>query len=211
MKSTKIFIAFFIGCFLVVASLLAATSSPAKENPGSLPVLISLEHVSKDLHLTSLQKSVISGLRSDYRTAALKITQAKYATSSEIAQAQVALDNLGEAYNHRATAALNTAQRRRLREIERQILGATLLTAPSEQKLLALNEQQKNKIIKLDDDAKKKASAINLRADQGKLNYHQQVMALHKNRQEHATAMIKVLTPDQLKAWNASQGKKLVF
>ena len=203
-------------CLAAVARLSAASTccsshAAAKENLGSLPVLISLEHISNDLHLTSLQKSVVAGLRSDYRTAALKITQTKYATSSEIAQAQVSLENLTASYNHRVVTILNAAQRRRLREIERQVLGGTLLTSPSEQKLLGLSDTQKSKIAVIQKDAQAKAAAINLRAGQGKLSYHEQVMALHKNREQHATSMLKVLTPTQLKTWKAAQGAKLTF
>lgn len=201
-------------CVVVIAPLSvmkASSSISAKESPGSLPVLVSLERVSNDLHLTSLQKSVVTGLRSDYRAAVVKIMQKKYETLSELAQAEVALDNLKASYNHRVIAILNIAQRHRLREIERQFLGGTLLTSPSEQKFLGLNEQQKNKISTIQKDAEKKSAAINFRADQGKLNYHQQVMALHKNRQEHASKMLKILTPTQMKVWNASQGARLTF
>ncbi|MFI0347145.1 MAG: hypothetical protein ACH346_00005 [Chthoniobacterales bacterium] len=201
--------------FLAIVAPLSATSTscsphpPAKENPGSLPVLASLERISSDLHLTSLQRSVVAGLRSDYRAAALKITQVKYKTSSEVAQAQVDLDNLSTTFNHRVLAILNATQCRRLREIERQMLGGTLLTSPSEQEFLGLSDQQKNQIAVIQKDAQAKAATINFCADQGKLNYHQQVMALHKNRQKHAKKMLEVLTPEQMKIWNAAQGVKI--
>ena len=182
-----------------------------KENPGSLPVLLSLEHIGKDLHLTSLQRSVIAGLRNDYRSAAMKITEACRAGSSGSVQLQLKLDHLDASFNERVKALLNHHQRRRLREIERQVLGGTLLTAPSEQQFLNLTEAQKEKIALLAKDANKKASIINLHAGQGKLNYHRQIMALRKNRLHYASAMLKVLTPSQLEIWRSAQGAKLVF
>ncbi|MFZ4115753.1 MAG: hypothetical protein ACOYK6_03395 [Chthoniobacterales bacterium] len=189
----------------------AATTVLNKDNPGSLPILVSLEHVSKDLHLTSLQRSVIAGLRSDYRTAAIKITEAGRVASSDTAQLQLRLDHLSATYNERVLNLLNPHQRRRLREIERQILGGTLLTSPSEQQFLGLTEQQKKKIALLAQDDRNKAAAINLKANQGKLNYHRQVIALRKNRLQHANAMLKVLTPEQLATWKKAQGARVVF
>lgn len=182
-----------------------------KENSGSLPVLLSLEHIGKDLHLTSLQRSVIGGLRNDYRSIAMKITEAGRAGSSSSVQLQIKLDHLDASFNERVKALLNHHQRLRLREIERQVLGGTLLTAPSEQQFLNLTEAQKEKIALLAKDANNKASIINLHAWQGKLNYHHQIMALRKNRLHYASAMLKVLTPSQLETWRSAQGAKLVF
>ena len=201
--------------YLTVATSVRAdsitTHEAKKENPGSLPLLVSLEHVEKDLHLTSLQRSIIGGLHNDYRAAAMKITEAGWKASSDTARLQVELDHLGAIYNERIMALLNSRQRRRLREIERQVLGGTLLTAPSEQQLLGMSEQQKKKITALAHDANKKAAIINLKANQGKLNYHRQIIALRKNRLQHAAAMLKVLTPSQLEMWKKEQGATLVF
>lgn len=213
-RTTAVFIAGFVALSLPQGAFATSTTSAApvpstKENPGSLPILISLERVSKDLHLTSLQKSIVSGLRNDYRAAARRITQAGRNSSSALAQAQVNLDDLSVNYNNRALAVLNAAQKGRLRQVERQLLGGTLLTSPSEQKYLGLTDQQKKKITQIAQDSHKAALAINLQADQGKLSYHQHVMALRKNRQQHAAMMMKVLTPAQFKTWNEAKGTKL--
>ena len=195
----------------------AATSAPkqavmpVRENPGSLPILISLDHVSKDLRLTSLQKSVIAGLRSDYRAAAIKLMKMHHDTPAELAQAQKKLEQLSVSYNQRTMDVLTPVQRHRLREIERQVLGGVLLVAPSEQKLLGLSEEQKQKIEKIHQDSYKKAMDIDLRADQAKISYHQQILALRKNRKQHGEKMLKVLTPEQRKLWDVSQGQKLIF
>ena len=185
------------------------TVSMARENPGALPVLASLDHVANDLHLTSLQRSVIAGLRSDYRAAALKLTQIHYQTAAEVAKAQKELDTLAVSFNHRVIAALNTLQQHRLREIERQKLGGSMLVSPSEQKMLGLTDVQKQEIETIHQDSYKHAMAINLRANQGKLDQHQHVVELRKNRKKHAAAMLKVLTPAQLKIWNDAQGVKV--
>lgn len=182
-----------------------------KENPGSLPVLVSLEHVSKSLHLTSLQRSIIAGLRNDDRAAAIHIMDARRAGSSDLAELQIKLDHLEVSYNERLLALLNIDQRHRLREIERQVLGGTLLTAPSEQQFLGLTKQQKEKIARLAQDANKQATIINLHAAQGKLNYHRQIIALRKSRRRYAVAMVNVLTSTQLATWKGAQGEKLVF
>lgn len=199
-----------------LASYGAASASkqavaPVRENPGSLPILISLDHVSQDLHLTSLQKSVITGLRSDYRAAAMKLMKAPHQTSTQIAEAQKKLEQLSVVYNQRAMDVLTPVQRHRLREVERQILGGTLLVAPSEQKLLGLNEEQKQKIEKIHQDAYQRAMDIDLRADQGKMSYHQQILALRNNRKRHGEKMVRVLTPAQRKKWEEQKGKKLAF
>lgn len=197
---------------VVAATNSSSTAAPAtKENPGSLPILISLDHVGKELHLKSLQRSVIAGLRNDYRAAAMKITEAERESSSDTAQLQMQLDHLTTTYNERVLALLNPHQRQRLREIERQVLGGTILTTPSEQQFLGLTEEQKKKIALLAEDDHKKAASINLKAKQGKLNYHRQIMALRKNRLKHANAMLKVLTPAQFVTWKKAQGTKVVF
>ena len=216
MKLTHRFFAGLLTACALLSSLSAADSTtvpvaPSKENPGSLPILISLEHVGHDLHLTSLQKSVVAGLRNDYRAAAMKITQAGRAASSDTVQLQMKLDHLATTFNERALAVLNPPQRLRLREIERQILGGTLLTSPSEQKFLEMTNAQKKKIAAIHQDSMKQASVINREATEGKLNYHQQIMALRKIRKQHAVAMLKVLTPAQLQTWKSAQGAKLVF
>ncbi len=200
--------------FLPAHAETAPSSQPAmlaRENPGSLPILISLDHVSKDLQLTSLQKSIIAGLRSDYRAAAIKLMKTPHQNPAQLAEAQKKLEQLSISYNHRAIDVLKPIQRRRLREIERQILGGTLLIAPSEQKLLGLSDTQKQKIEAIHQDAYQKAMDIDLRADQGKMNYHQQILALRKNRKQHGAKMLKVLTREQLKVWQEQQGEKLVF
>ena len=216
MKSltSRLVIAFFL---LPLGASYAATSAPKqaampiRENPGSLPILISLDHVSKDLHLTSLQKSVIAGLRSDYRAAAMKLMKMHHQTPAELAQAQKKLEQLSVSYNQRAMDVLTPVQRHRLREVERQVLGGALLVAPSEQKLLGLSDEQKQKIEKIHQDSYSKAMNIDLRADQGKMSYHQQILALRKNRKKHGEKMLKVLTPAQRKDWEQSQGNKLIF
>lgn len=206
-----------VSLFSLLQETLTATTpstlgtTEGRDNPGSLPILIGLDHVGKDLHLTSLQKTIIGGLRSDYRAAALKITQAEHVTSSETAILQLKLDRLAEDYNDRATAVLNRSQRHRLRQIERQILGGTLLTSPSEQQFLGLSDLQKKKIAQLQEQAERHASSIHQQANRGVLNYHQQIMALRKNRERYATAMLEVLSKEQLQKWNAAQGPKLVF
>lgn len=202
---------------LTVGISYAATSAPkqavmpVRENPGSLPILISLDHVSKDLKLTSLQKSVIAGLRSDYRAAAMKLMKMHHQTPAELAQAQKKLEQLSVLYNQRALDVLTPPQRRRLRQIERQVLGGALLVAPSEQKLLGLSDEQQQKIEKIHQDSYKKAMEIDLRADQGKMSYHQQILALRKNRKQHGAKMLKVLTREQRKMWEQLQGERLVF
>jgi len=200
-----------LGASYAVTSAPKQAVMPVRENPGSLPILISLDHVSKDLHLTSLQKSVIAGLRSDYRAAAMKLMKMHHQTPAELAQAQKKLEQLSVSYNQRAIDVLTPVQRHRLREIERQVLGGALLVAPSEQKLLGLNEEQKQKIEKIHQDSYQKAMDIDLRADQGKMTYHQQILALRKNRKQHGAKMLKVLTPEQWKMWEQSQGVKLIF
>ncbi|MBM3857299.1 MAG: hypothetical protein FJ390_04970 [Verrucomicrobia bacterium] len=186
-------------------------SAPVRENPGSLPILISLDHVSKDLQLTSLQKSVIAGLRSDYRAAAMKLMKTPHQTPEQLAAAQKKLEQLSVDYNQRAIDVLTPVQRRRLRQIERQVLGGTLLIAPSEQKLLGLSQEQQQKIEKIHQDSYQKAMSIDLYADQGKMSYHQQILALRKNRKNHGAKMLKVLTREQRKLWETQQGKKLLF
>ena len=211
--SQRILIVFSVLLLLVSQGAFAATAPvpSVKEDPGSLPILISLERVGKDLHLTSLQKSIVTGLRNDYKAAARRITKAVRNTKTDMAQAQVNLDTLSVNYNNRALAVLNGVQKGRLRQVERQLLGGTLLTSPSEQKFLKLSDSQKKKIEKISLKSHQAALAINAQADQGKFSYNQHIAALRKNRQRHAEAMLKVLTPAQLKTWNESKGSKLVF
>ncbi len=181
-----------------------------RDHPGSLPLLVSLENVSRDLHLTSLQRSILASLRSDYHAAAMKIIEEEKKASSHALLFQHQLDQLSATYNERLLNLLNPKQRRRLREIERQVLGGTILVSPQEQQLLGLSQSQLQKIETLAQDDRHVAVIITTKSQEGKLTYHDQVMALRKNRLQHAKAMEKILTKEQRIIWKRAQGERLL-
>ncbi len=204
MKRTPIIL---LTALLFAAPLLAAKSSP--DSPASVPVLLGLDPVRQDLHLSSLQCALLDSLRSEYKSRARQITAIGMADQDAALRANWDLKDLRKQYNRRAVEVLSSSQQDRLRQIERQMLGGTLLTSVSEQKLLGLAPWQQQSLSVIEKNDQAGAAAITARFNDGKISNFSKDIQLRRLQQNTSKKMLAVLTPQQKKQWEILSGQKL--
>ncbi|HRJ73024.1 MAG TPA: hypothetical protein PLS03_12440 [Terrimicrobiaceae bacterium] len=196
--------------FLALASSLPATT-PAVDSPGSLPILLGLDSVRKELKVGSLQRAVLDSLRSEYKSEVRKLTNPMPATPAQRLAAESRLASLNERYNARAMSVLNDSQRARLREIEHQVLGGTKLISPSVQKKLGLTTKQKLSIEALRRKGLDDVGKVNRQFEEGRISYQERIDLLRDRRLSQAEAFLKVLTPEQRNAFLLLGGAKFTI
>lgn len=194
---------------ILLASVCMAGAKTVSDSPASVPVLLGLEPVRQDLKLSSLQCALLDALRSEYKAKVGVVAAAGLVDSKLAPKAQADLVSYRAKYNQRALNVLNPAQQQRLRQIERQMLGATLLTSPSEQQLLKLNDRQIRKIGEIHAYEKTKAAAIMKGFNEGRINSFRKDLALRRLQKTVGRSIYNQLTPDQRKQWLGLAGPKL--
>jgi Spy/CpxP family protein refolding chaperone len=199
---------------LIAAVLLLASSSflSAKGNPdspASVPVLLGLEPVRQDLKISSLQVALLDAIRSEYKAKVSVIAAVGLADPKLVPKAEADIRELRHRYNQRALNVLNPTQQKRLRQIERQMLGGALLTSTSEQKLLGITPEQAKKLAEIHAADKAKAAEINAKFNAGKISSFRRDIDLHRNLRTTSRSMLHVLTPEQTKQWLGLAGPKL--
>lgn len=200
-------IAFLLTLLLASASMVSAKDLP--DSPASVPVLLGLEPVRQDLKLSSLQCALLDSLRAEYKAKVGVVASGGLIDSKLAPKAAADLDSFRVTYNRRALNVLNDGQRLRLRQIERQMLGASLLTSVSEQKLLGLNERQVGKIGEIRSYEKTKAASIMQRFQEGKINSFRKDLDLRRLQKTTGRSIYDLLTPEQRKQWLGLTGPKL--
>jgi hypothetical protein len=196
-----------IAALLLTLPMLSAKSTP--DSPASVPVLLGLEPVRADLKLSSLQCALLDSLRADYKKQAQQITAIGMADQDAALRADWDLKDLRKQFNARALNVLNSSQQDRLRQIERQMLGGTLLTSVSEQKLLGLTPAQQASLAVIEKNNQAKAAAITAQFNSGKISSFRKDIDLHGIQQDTSKKMLAVLTPKQKKQWEILSGQKL--
>lgn len=195
---------------LLVVSMASAMTA-ATEHIGSVPVLLGLEKVRTELKLNSLQKAVLDSLRDEYKSAARKIADPLPTTKDQRIAAESKLQALNARYNNRALTVLNDSQRKRFLQIEHQVLGATTLYSPKVQKTLALTPEQVAKVEKLRQKGLASVGKINHQFEDGKIGYQERLSQLRSRRLSQGAALLKLLTPAQLTAYQALGGQKVTL
>jgi len=201
---------FSLGVLLAAAASLSA-ATPAVEHPGALPILLGLDAVRQELKLDSLQRAVLSSLRDEYKADVHALVTPMPAPGPARQAAEKEFMQINARYNKRALSVLSGTQRKRLGEIEHQMLGGTMLSVPSVQAKLGLTDKQKQKIEALRQKNLAYAGKVNRQFEEGKIGYFERVSLLRSRRKSSAEAAFKVLTPAQRDAFLALGGKKLVF
>jgi hypothetical protein len=195
---------------LGVASLVAAEQPLSlPDSPSSMPVLLGLETVRKDLKISSLQEALLDSLRADYKakvgvTAAAGLLDPKAAPKCE-----ANLKSWRIAYNKRALRILNPAQQARLRQIERQMLKGYFLNSPSEQKLLGFTPEQTKKAADIARYDRLQAARIMTDFHAGKISPFKKDIELHRLQTTTARSMMHLLTPAQQREYLGLTGPKL--
>ncbi len=200
-------IALLLTLLTVSTSMVGAKDLP--DSPASVPVLLGLEPVRQDLKLSSLQCALLDSLRAEYKAKVGVVAAGGLIDSKLAPKAAADLDAYRATYNRRALNVLNDGQRQRLRQIERQMLGASLLTSASEQKLLGLNARQLAKIAEIRSYEKSKAASIMKRFNEGKINSFRKDLDLRRLQKTIGRSIYDQLTPDQRKQWLGLTGPKL--
>jgi hypothetical protein len=179
------------------------------ESPSSMPVLLGLEPVRKDLKLSSLQEALLDSLRAEYK-AKVGVTASAGLLDPKIAsKCEADLKVWRVAYNKRALRILSSAQQSRLRQIERQMLKGYFLNSPSEQKLLGFTPEQTKKAADIARYDRQQASRIMTDFHAGKISPFKKDIELHRLQSTTARSMMHLLTPEQQKQYLGLTGPKL--
>jgi hypothetical protein len=93
-------------------------------------------------------------------------------------------------------------------ELQRQMLGGSLLSSVTEQKLLGLSPQQQQQLAALSSSSQAQATSINAQAQAGQLSGFRKGIELRRIQQQTSDRMVAVLTPDQKKQWKILSGQK---
>ncbi|HEY8903707.1 MAG TPA: hypothetical protein VIM48_08365 [Chthoniobacterales bacterium] len=197
---------------LVPAALAASAPAPALPGgiPGSETILLGVNSVRADLNLTSLQKLVLDQIRSDYRDEARTVVANTSPTPHAKAEALAKLNALTARYDKRALRTLNSGQRKRLTQIERQILGGYALFSQSVQADLGITPAQKAQIAKIWAQNESYVSKVNSQFEKGKISYNKRLMDLHANRLSRSAKLLGILTKDQHAKLQQLLGPKFV-
>jgi hypothetical protein len=187
--------------------------SPAKnrasvDHPGSIPILLGLDPVRQYLQLTPVQCGLLDALRSDYKSQAQNITAIGMDGQDAALRSGWDLEDLRARFNARSLAVLNPSQQDGLRQIERQMLGGSLLTSPSEQKLLGLTADQQSSIAAISKADQANAASINAQFNAGKISSFRRDINLRRNQQQTSKQMLATLTDKQRKNWLVLSGQK---
>lgn len=170
---------------------------------GSLPALLAVEQVRKDLHLSPFQVRQLDALRTEFRDAARKIVGDASLTPSKKPGAAKRLDALTQSTNQRALRILSATQQKALLLHEHRYLGAALLYFPEVQSHLGLTDRQSQRIASLQSEAQAQASQINSRFENGAIGPHERRALLRKDRLKRNSRLLAVLTPKQKATFEA--------
>lgn len=206
MKSSILFRATLL---LVLAFLSGPLLASATEHPGSVPVLLGLDSVKKELGLTKVQCSKLEKIRSDFKADARLITTRNPSTTVEKTAANTTVKALVAKYNEKAVSVLTPQQHERLLQIERQNLGGLVLFLPAEQKQLGLSAGQIAALGKIRSDGEAFASKVTSSFEKGDVTLSERLATLRNYRLKQSARCLRVLTPAQHKAFESLQGKAI--
>lgn len=198
-----------LACILVASSV-HATIAPS-DHPGSVPILLGLDKVRAELKVDSLQKAVLDSIRSEYKSAARKLTDPMPVTPEQRVAAEKQLVALNERYNQRALSVLSDTQRKRFMQIEHHLLGATMLYSPKVQKKVGLTPEQQKQVAGMLDAEKTYVAKVNRQFEAGKISYQDRLELLRTKRLAQGTQLLKLLTPVQRDALSSLGGEKFTL
>lgn len=203
---------------LIAAALLGAVTLTAAdsvslpalpESPSSMPVLLGLEPVRKDLGISSLQAALLDSLRAEYKAKVGVTATAGLADPKLAPKCESDLKAARVSYNKRVLRILNPSQQQRLRQIERQMLKGYFLNSPSEQKLLGFTPGQTKKASEIAAYDRQQAARIIGDFRAGKTSPFKKDIELHRLQSTTARSMLHLLTPEQTQKYLGLQGPKL--
>jgi len=199
--------------FLPFAALLISAATPlhagnGSDSPASLSVLLGLDGVRQELGITPAQCGLLDSLQADYKKQAKNIMAIGQADQDAALRADWDIRSLRKQYNARSLSVLTADQQQRLMEIQRQMLGGSLLSSVAEQKLLGLSTQQQQQLSALGSSSQAQATSINAQAQAGQISAFRRGIELRRIQRQTSDQMMAVLTPDQKKQWKILSGQK---
>jgi Spy/CpxP family protein refolding chaperone len=195
----------FLALIFAVCPLHAA-SSP--EHPGSVPVLLGLDSIRKELGLTKSQCQKLDKIRADFKADVRMVTTRTPAGPVEKKAANTTVKTLISRYNEKAVAVLTPAQHARLVQIEFQKLGGLMVFLPGVQKNLGLSADQVAALDRIRSEGETFSSAVTRSFEDGKLTIQERLDALRKYRLKQSSKAVRVLTPGQQKSFQILQGPR---
>jgi hypothetical protein len=130
------------------------------------------------------------------------------AAKQERAAAEKRLLQLNERFNRRALSVLNDNQRAKLSLIEAKVLGATLVYAPGNQKMLRLTGEQKRQVEAIRQRGVAYVGKINRQFEEGKISYQQRLQLLRNRRIAQGAQIVRLLTAEQRNVVQALESGK---
>ena len=208
----------FLSLLLITVTLLlpacansqggSGSSGSGTDSPASLSVLLGLDGVRQELGITPAQSGLLDSLQASYKKQA-KITMAIGQADQDAAlRADWDIRSLRKQYNERSLSVLTADQQQRLMELQRQMLGGSLLSSPTEQKLLGLDSQQQQQLAALSTSSQAQASSVNAQAQAGQISDFRKGIELRRIQSQTSDQMMAILTPDQKKQWKILSGQK---
>jgi hypothetical protein len=176
---------------------------------GSVPILLGLDKVRRELKLDALQKAVLDSIRSEYKAAVRKLTHPMPVTPAERLAAEKKLVALNERFNQRALSVLNDSQRKRFLEIEHRFLGASMLYSPRVQRQVGITPSQQQQILRMLEAEKAYVAKINRQFEAGKISYQDRLELLRAKRIAQGRQLLRFLTPEQRDALSQLGGAPL--
>jgi hypothetical protein len=197
----------------MAAALLIAVVAPlhaggGSDSPASLAVLLGLDGVRQELRITPAQCGLLNSLKADYKKQAKNIMMIGEADQDAALRSDWDIRSLRKQYNARSLAVLTSDQQQRLLEIQRQMLGGSLLSSVAEQKLLGLSTQQQQQLAALSSSSQAQATSVNAQAQAGQISGFRKGIELRRIQRQTSDQMVAVLTPEQKKQWKILSGQK---
>ena len=196
------------GAFLLTTPISPLLAGDRSESPVAIPVLLDMGPVRQELNLTPLQCSLLDDIHRSYKKRASQISAIGQADTDASLRANWDIRDLRKKYNERAYDVLSPSQQERLKQIQRQMFGGSLLTSLSEQKLLGLSQQQQQSLAAIHATEVAQLTALSCQNKAGQLSDFWKGIKQGQLQQQTSRQMLAVLSPEQKKRWEILTGRK---
>lgn len=200
-------VALFLTAVLSSAPLRASTR--ATDYPGAVSILLGVDKVQEDLHLSDKQKNRLATLREELKEKSRALTDKANKESMPKIESEKELYSLIDTNNDQSLAVLSPAQIIRFNQLQNQALGYSMLVSPKIQSALQLSVKQSIAIEALRVKGLKFVAETNKNFLNGKISYEKRMELLRNYRLDQAESMKDILTPDQRKIFAELSGAPL--
>jgi hypothetical protein len=182
-------------------------------------ILLTIPEVLKELNVTDAQKAQMEEIRAevqkDIQSAIAGIDfqalrdMAQEERDKKIAELRTMGEGLTKKIDGKVEKVLDEKQMARLKQLQIQREGAAAFTRPEVVAKLALTDEQKTKIKKIQDDARPQGRAFNRNASSEERQAA--IAKMQQSRTKVLKDIMDVLNDDQLLVWTELTGKEFKF